>query len=443
MDTDEFANRRAALLAQMEDCSVAVIPSASVRTRNRDVDYPFRQDSDFQYLTGFPEPDAVAVLVPGRAEGEYILFCRARDPLMETWHGRRAGIEGAHERYRVDQVHAIDEIDTLVPGLLENRDRVYYAVGCNEAFDQCMMGWVNQVRGRARAGVTAPREFVSVDHLLHEMRLHKSAVEIEVMQRAAEISVQAHRRAMRVTRPGMYEYQVEAELQHVFQRHGCTTAYPSIVGGGANGCILHYTENDAVLNDGDLLLIDAGAEYDCYASDITRTFPVNGRYSGEQRALYELVLEAQLASIDAVGAGSSWNHPHQVSVALLTRGLVDLGLLRGDPDALVEDQAYQQFYMHRTGHWLGMDVHDVGEYKVSGQWRTLSAGMVLTVEPGLYVAAGCKGVDERWWNIGIRIEDDVLVTSQGHQVLTEGVPKRIDAVEALMAETDLAVIEPA
>jgi len=434
MRAEEHAERRRRLIEAMGEGSVAVVPAARERLRNRDVHYPFRQDNDFHYLTGFPEPEAVAVLVPGRAEGEFILFCRERDPLMEIWNGRRAGPEGARERYGADDAHVIGEIDELLPALLENRQRLYYAVGADADFDARMMGWLNSVRGRARAGVTAPREIVGVDHLLHEMRLFKSPAELELMHRAGRISAEAHCRAMALTRPGMREYEIEAELLAVFRRHGCVTAYAPIVGGGANGCILHYTENDAVLNDGELLLIDAGAELACYAADITRTFPVNGRFSGEQRAIYQLVLAAQQASIEAVVPGGSWQAPHEASVQVLTRGLVDLGLLQGDVDGLIEEEKYRRFYMHRTGHWLGMDVHDVGDYRELGQWRLLQPGMVTTVEPGLYIAAGSEGVDQRWWNIGVRIEDDVAVTAEGHQVLTDEVPKTVAEIEALMAD---------
>jgi Xaa-Pro aminopeptidase len=434
MISTEHRSRRRRLMDAMGPGAIAVIPSARVQPRNRDVNFPFRQDSDFQYLTGFPEPDSVAVLVPDRDSGEFILFCRPRDPLMETWNGRRAGQDGAREQFGADQAHSVADIDEVLPGLLENRDRVYYAVGCNRDFDARMMDWLEQVRGRARAGVTAPREFVSVDHLLHEMRLIKSAAELEIMRRAGRIAAEAHRRAMQTTRPGMFEYQVESEILHVFGRHGCGTAYPSIVGGGANGCILHYTENESELRDGDLLLIDAGAELDCYASDITRTFPVNGRFSGEQKALYEVVLAAQQACIGEVRPGNGWNASHDTSVRMLTQGLVDLGLLDGDVDALIEDDKYKAFYMHRAGHWLGMDVHDVGEYKVEGDWRPLAPGMVLTVEPGLYIAEGADGVDPRWWNIGVRIEDDVVVTEDGHEVITADVPKTIAEIEGLMAD---------
>ncbi len=437
MNKTQFESRRRRIMSQMAPASIAVIPAAPERTRNRDVNHPFRQDSDFHYLTGFAEPQSVAVLAPGRGEGEFILFCRDRDSLMETWNGRRAGQEGAVSDYGADAAYSISEIDELLPGLLENRERVYYAVGCNADFDQSMMRWLNIVRGRARAGVTAPREFVSFDHLLHEMRLRKSPEEIAIMRRAGEIAAEAHCCAMRSTRPGMYEYQVEAEILRIFRQNGCVPSYPSIVGGGANGCILHYTENNAPLRDGDLLLIDAGAELECYASDITRTFPVGGRFSGEQRALYDVVLSAQLAAIQEVRPGNCWNAPHEAAVRVLTQGLVDVGILRGDVDALAEEQKYKPFYMHRTGHWLGMDVHDVGEYKVDGKWRSFEPGMVTTVEPGLYIAASASQVegsevDERWWNIGIRIEDDVVVTEAGNEVLSRTVPKTANEVETLM-----------
>ncbi len=430
---EDFARRRARLMDRMGEGTVAVLPAATETVRNRDVHHPFRQDSDFQYLTGFPEPEAVAVLAPGR-EAPFILFCRERDPEQETWTGRRAGPEGARARYGADEAHPLADIDSVLPGLLENRERVYYSIGYNPTFDQRVMDWVKRIRGRARAGVRAPGEFVALEHLLHEMRLFKSPAEVAVMREAGRISGEAHVRAMRVCRPGMMEYQIEAELLHVFRAYGAGWAYPAIVGGGENACILHYTENDAVLGDGDLLLIDAGAEVHGYAADITRTFPVNGRYSPEQRALYDLVLAAQEAAIAEVRPGRHWNQPHEAAVIVLTQGLVDLGLLQGDPAERVADESYRRFYMHRTGHWLGMDVHDVGDYKRGDDWRVLEPGMVMTVEPGLYVAAGTEGADERWWNTGIRIEDDVLVTAQGCEVLTTSVPRTADAIEALMAE---------
>lgn len=429
----DFSRRRRTLMERMGKGAIALIPAAPEAARNRDVYYPYRPDSDFYYLTGFPEPETVAVLAPGHDQ-EFSLFCRERDPLMETWHGRRAGQQGAVERYGANNAHPIAEIDKILPGLLENRERVYYSIGYNPAFDRQVMEWVNQVRAKARSGVRAPGEFIALEHLLHDMRLRKDAAELAVMREAARISAFAHRRAMQICNPGMIEYEIEAEILYVYTRNGAGWAYPSIVAGGANACILHYTDNDAPLRDGDLLLIDAGAEVDGYAADITRTFPVNGRFSPEQRALYQLVLTAQSAAIAEVQPGKRFNEFHDAALRVLAEGLVELGLLSGDPVKLIEEEAYKRFYMHKTGHWLGMDVHDVGDYKVGDEWRILEPGMVATVEPGLYIAAGTEDVDERWWNIGIRIEDDVLVTETGNEVLTESVPKDPDAIEALMAE---------
>ncbi|WP_422126509.1 Xaa-Pro aminopeptidase [Thioalkalivibrio sulfidiphilus] len=428
----ELARRRRQLMRAMGQGSIAVIPSAPVRVRNHDVEYPYRQDSDFLYLTGFTEPGAVAVLVPGRPQGEYVLFCRERDPVMETWHGRRAGQEGAVERFGADDSFPISDVDDILPGLLEDRVRVYATLGRDQDFDQKLMGWVNRLKEQARSGVHPPHEFVSLEYLLHDMRLFKSRAEIRLMREAGAISTRAHVRAMKACRPGMMEYEIEAELLYEFRRAGTEPAYPSIVGGGANGCILHYTENNARLNDGDLLLIDAGCELQGYASDITRTFPVNGRFSPAQRELYEVVLEAQYAAIEQAVPGNHWNDPHMAAVKVLTRGLVSLGLLKGRPAQLIKDGAYRQFYMHRTGHWLGLDVHDVGDYKLDETWRLLEPGMVMTVEPGLYIPAGTKGVSKRFHDIGIRIEDDVLVTADGYDVLTRDCPKAPDEIEALV-----------
>ena len=434
MDTKISRARRAELMQHMEG-GVAIVPTAPIRARNGDVAFPFRPDSDFYYLTQFPEPEAVAVLVPGRAHGEYILFCRERNPEKETWEGRRAGIEGARDTYGADDAFPIEDIDEILPGLLENREKVFYSIGRYADFDSRLMGWVNEVRGKSRTGVHAPVEFVDLNHILHEMRLIKGPEEIKLMKRAAKISSAAHRRAMQMCRPGMYEYEIEAELLYEFRKGGAQfPAYPPIVGGGANGCILHYTENNAVLRDGDLLLIDAGAEYDGYAADITRTFPVNGRFSGEQRAAYEVTLAAQAAAIEEIRPGKHWNAPHDAAVRVLTQGLVDLGLLKGDVDGLIEQGGYKRFYMHRTGHWLGMDVHDVGDYKIADAWRELEPGMVLTVEPGLYFAAG-PDVPPAFANIGIRIEDDALVTRDGCEVLTRDAPKHVAEIETLMRDT--------
>ncbi len=418
----------------MGDESIAIIPTASVYIRNRDVEFPFRPDSDFYYLTGYPEPDAVAVLIPDRHHGEYVLFCRENDPVMETWNGRRAGLDGAVERYGADDAFPISDLDEILPGLLEDRQRIFYTMGNNSTFDQRVLGWVNQVRKRARTGVSAPDEFISLNHLLHEMRLYKSRAEIAAMRKAAKISAAAHKRAMVACRPGMMEYQIEAELKYTFMKLGAREpAYPPIVGGGANSCILHYTENNQVLNDGDMLLIDAGSEYNGYASDISRTFPVNGKFTTAQREAYELVLAAQTAAIRKIKPGNHWNEPHEAAVEVLTEGMVELGILKGKLRQLVKDQAYTKYYMHRTGHWLGMDVHDVGDYKVEGEWRTFEPGMVMTVEPGIYMPAGAKGLAKKWWNIGIRIEDDVLVTESGHDILSKDAPKSVEDIESLMA----------
>jgi Xaa-Pro aminopeptidase len=432
MNKNEFARRRRQLMRMIGKGGIAILPAAPTRVRNRDVEYAYRQDSDFYYLTGFAEPEGVAVLAPGRPHGEYLLFCRDRDPERETWDGRRAGPEGAVRDYGADDAFPVADIDDILPGVLEHCDRVYYTMGLHAEFDQRLLGWVNQLRAAAKAGVSTPGEFVALDHLLHDMRLFKSRREVATMRTAAKIAAAAHVRAMRACRPGMMEYEIEAEFLHEFRRHDATVSYHPIVGGGANGCILHYTENRDRLADGDLLLIDAGCEYDYYASDITRTFPVNGRFSPEQRALYEVVLEAQRAAIAAVEPGRHWDEPHEAAVRVLTRGLLRLGLLKGRLPKLVKDGAYRRFYMHRTGHWLGMDVHDVGDYKVGEEWRVLEPGMVLTVEPGLYIPPGSKGVAKKWWGMGIRIEDDVLVTADGAEVLSADAPKDPDEIERLM-----------
>lgn len=441
-----FARRRRTLMDLMGPNSVALLPAALEAPRNRDVYYPFRQDSDFYYLTGFPEPEAIAALIPG-AEQEFLLFCRDRDPHMEIWHGHRAGPQGAKERYGADNAHPIAELDKILLPLLENRERVYYAIGYHPDFDEQVMSWINQTRAKARIGVQAPVTFIALEHLLHPMRCCKEAEEIAVMRESARIACEAHCRAMQICRPGMMEYEIEAEFFHTFLRNGAGWSYPAIVAGGDNSCILHYTENNAELHDGDVLLIDAGAEVDGYASDITRTFPVNGRFSAEQRVIYELVLAAQKAAIDKVRPGCHFNEPHDAAVHVLTEGLIALGLLQGNVDEAIKAETYKQFYMHRTGHWLGMDVHDVGSYKTGEDWQVFAPGMVTTIEPGLYIPAGSQiadgcwtqlgihletDVDERWQRIGVRIEDDVLVTEGEPEVLTAGVPKEIDAIEALM-----------
>ena len=434
MNFAEFRRRRRQLMRMMGDDAIAILPTAAELVRNRDVLFPFRPDSDFYYLTGFPEPEAVLVLVPGRPQGEFLLFCRERDPAKEQWDGYRAGLEGAVADYGADDAFPYSDLDDILPGLLEQRDRVFYAMGCNSDFDQRVSNWVNQVRCRSRAGVHAPTEFLALDHYLHDMRLYKSRAEVAVMRRAAKLSAAAHKELMKTCKPGESEAQLAARFAHHCQMRGARElAYPSIVGGGNNACVLHYVENGTELQDGDLVLVDAGCEVDCYASDITRTFPVNGRFSEPQRQLYQLVLDAQLAAIAKVRAGNHWNEPHAAAVRVLTRGLLKLGLLKGKLANALQKETYKKFYMHRTGHWLGMDVHDVGDYKVDGHWRELEPGMVLTIEPGLYIPRGIRGVAKKWQGIGIRIEDDVLVTRGEPDVLSRDVPKSVDDIEALMA----------
>jgi Xaa-Pro aminopeptidase len=429
-----YARRRRRLLQALPPGSVALVAGATLATRNRDAEYPFRQHSDFYYLTGFNEPDALLLLKPGRSEGEVVMFCPPRDPALEIWTGYRAGPEGCVERFGADQAFTLDEIDEQVPLLLDGARSIYYPLGCDEQLDARVRGWLNAVRDRARQGAEAPEELVLLDNLLHEMRLFKDDEELAVMRRAAEISAQAHCEAMRLARPGIHEYELEGRIiSHCTAAGARFQAYSPIVGGGANACILHYINNDAPIADGDLVLIDAGCELDCYASDITRTFPVNGRFSAEQRALYELVLKTNEACIELIRPGLPWNAVHDLSVKMLTQGLVELGLLEGEVEALIESGAYREFYMHRIGHWLGMDVHDVGNYKLNGEWRPLEPGMVMTIEPGLYISPHNDRVEPRWRGIGIRIEDDVLVTRDGAEVLTAGVPKSVDAIEALMA----------
>jgi Xaa-Pro aminopeptidase len=429
----EFARRRKNLMASMEPDSIAILPSASQQMRNRDAEFKFRQDSDFYYLTGFNEPDAVLVLIPGRKHGECIYFCRERNPERELWDGLRQGPEGVCKNHGADDAFPITDIDDILPGLLEGRERVYYSMGKRAAFDKKVMDWINVLRGSVRAGSHPPGEFLDLEHVLHDMRLYKSAAEIRLMQAAANISIEAHLQAMKVCKPGMMEYQLEAEFMHIFMRSGAqAAAYNTIVGAGKNGCILHYVENSSPIKDGDLLLIDAGCELNCYASDITRTFPANGKFSKSQQALYEVVLEAQLAAIKITAPGNHWNDPHDATVQVITQGLVDLGLLQGELNELIELEAYKPFYMHRAGHWLGMDVHDVGDYKIHDEWRVLEAGMVMTIEPGIYVAPDNKQVAAKWRGIGIRIEDNVLLTKKSNRVLTAGLCKSVRDIEKHM-----------
>ena len=427
-----YAARRNRLTALMGE-GVAVIATAPERLRNRDSHYPYRFDSYFYYLTGFIEPEAVLVLVAGKSP-KAILFCRQRDAEREVWDGFRYGPEAARERFGFEEAHPVSELDALAPNLIADQPTLYYAVGADAEWDARVMGWLNVVRARERAGVAAPERLHEVRALLDQMRLVKDAHELGVMRRAARIAAAAHRRAMQAAHPGRMEYEVEAELLHEFRRNGAQfPAYSPIVAAGAHSCVLHYVANDAPMSDGELLLIDAGCEVDGYASDITRTFPVNGRFNGAQRAVYELVLASQVAAIEKVRAGRGWNEPHDAAVRVLAQGMLDLKLLTGSLDEVLEKETYKRFYMHRTGHWLGLDVHDAGEYKRAGLWRTLAPGMALTVEPGLYIRAA-DDVPERLHDIGVRIEDDVVVTENGCEIITAEAPKLPDDIEALMRD---------
>ncbi len=411
--------------------AIAILPAAPVRHRNGDIEYSYRQDSNFHYVTGFPEPDAVAVLAPGRPQGEYILFVRDRDRTREAWDGPRSGPDGAVDGYGADDAFPIADIDEILPGLMEDRPRIFYSMGAHEDFDPRVVGWVNALRVQARQDSAAPQEIVALSHFADDLRLYKSRAEQAVLRKSAQVAIGAHRRAMRFVRPGAMEYEVMAEVVHEFRRHNADLAYHPIVGGGANACVMHYRDNDKMLNDGDLLLLDAGCELDYYASDVTRTFPVGGRFLPAQRAVYEVVLDAQNAAIDKVRAGNDWNAPHEAAVRAVTQGLVKLGLLKGRPSRLIKDKAYLEFFNHRTGHWIGLDVHDVGDYRVDGQWRVLEPGMALTVEPGIYIRPSSK-VPKEFWNIGVRIEDDVLVTGAAPDVMTADLERDPDAIERLV-----------
>ena len=426
---DTFIERRRRLAEAMGG-GIAILPTAPARVRNRDAHYPYRFDSYFYYLTGFPEP--AAVLVIGGSPLRSVLFCREKDPEREIWDGYRYGPEAARVAFGLDEAIPIDQLDARMPELMADQPIVHCHLGEDAAWDARVIGWMNQVRAQARSGIAAPRELRDVHALLDEMRLIKQPEEIATMRRAGEISAAAHQRAMRAAQAGRFEYEIEAEILHEFRRHGAQApAYSPIVAGGEHACVLHYVSNDAVLKPGTLLLVDAGCELEGYAADITRTFPVDAAFSAPQRDIYELVLAAQAAAIAAVRPGNTWNMPHDAAVAVLTQGMIDLGLLRGTLAAALESEAYKRFYMHRTGHWLGLDVHDAGDYRRDGTWRRLEPGMVLTVEPGCYVRPG-EGVAEQFANIGVRIEDDVLVTASGCEVLTTGAPKSVADIEALM-----------
>lgn len=429
----EYARRRRELMALMAADSIAIVPGADLRFRNSDVEYRFRQDSDFHYLTGFDEPRAVLVLMPGRQHGEAILFCQERDEEHERWHGSVAGPERAMQLYGMDDAFPVSDIDDILPGLIEGRARLYYAMGVHRDFDHQVIEWVHKISASDHPGAQPPAELIQLEQYLYELRLFKSAAEVELMRRAADATASGHCRIMQQVRPGMMEYELEAEFNHELVRNGVRqAAYPGIVGGGANACILHYIANDDELHDGDLVLVDAGGEYENYACDLTRTFPVNGRFTEAQAQVYDIVLKAQLAAIDAVQPGNTWDQPHNAAVREITRGLMALGILEGDLETLLAEEAYLPYCMHKTGHWLGLDVHDVGDYQVNGAWRVFEEGMVTTIEPGLYLATERQEIPVQFRGIGVRIEDDVLVTRTGHEVLTDRVPKSIKDIEAMM-----------
>lgn len=432
--TTEYAKRRKILMQKIGPSGIVILASTPITQRNGDYDHPYRQQSDFYYMTGFEEPESVAVLVPKRKAGEFILFNRKKDRNKELWEGTRAGQKDACKIFGADQAFPIEELEKMLPELLQEREEIHYALGIDKSFDKILLGATNKVRGRIRSGMQLPIAFVDITNTIHEMRLIKSPAEITLMRKAAQISAQAHTRAMQYCRPGLQEYELEAEILHEFHRNGARfPAYTSIVGSGANACTLHYTNNNQKIKSGDLVLVDAGAEYQYYAADITRTFPANGKFSVEQRDLYEIVLAAQLAGIKAIRPGSTWPTAQTAIVKILTQGLIDLGILKGRCSELIEKQAYLPFYMHKSGHWLGLDVHDAGRYKINNKWRILEAGMVLTVEPGLYIMADTPDVHKRWHNLGIRIEDDVLVTKKACEVLSHAAPKQINDIEALMS----------
>lgn len=428
----DYQKRRRALAEQLPSNAIAIIPAASESLRNGDAHYQFRQDSDFYYLTGFNEPDALLLLHSG-PKGDSILFNRPRNPLEEQWTGTRLGQDDACEQLGIDFAYSIQELNNKLPEFLSGKQSIYYTIGRYPSWETSLLTAWKTVKGRSRRGIMAAESFCDVAPILGEMRLFKSHAEINLMQRAADLSVLAHRRAMQTCRKVTHEYELEAELLYEFYRHGCrSVAYDSIVAGGSNACILHYTDNNKSLKNGELVLIDAGGEVDNYAADITRTFPINGRFNPEQRLIYELVLNAQKAGIACVRPGCAWNDIQKAIVTIITEGLVELGLLKGAIEDLIAHEAYKPFYMHQSGHWLGLDVHDVGHYKLQGKWRTLEPGMVLTVEPGLYLRSDLNGIDSRWHGIGIRIEDDIQVTTHGHHNLSGDLPVAINDIEALI-----------
>ncbi len=430
---EEYRQRRERLMAKLPSHAALLVPGASLMTRSHDSEYPFRQQSDFYYLTGLQEPEALLLLLPGRAEGQSVVFCQDRDPTLEAWTGRRLGAQGVVSQHGLDQAFENAERDALLPTLLDGRELLYVPLDNPDALSIAEDALAYAQAGMRR-GKPALKGWLDSRPLIHEMRLIKSPAEIALLRHAAAISAQAHVRAMRTCQAGLSEYQLQAELEHTFVWHGASgPAYSTIVGGGANACVLHYIENSDVLEEDTLVLIDAGAEFDLYAGDITRTFPVSGRFNDAQRALYQVVLDAQVRAVNAIAPGATLAEIHQGVVADLTAGLIELGLLSGDVQARIDDESYRRFYLHSTSHWLGLDVHDVGTYRLDEATpRPLEPGMVLTVEPGLYIPSD-DDIPDAYRGIGIRIEDNVVVTDQGHDILTADVPKQVADIEQLMA----------
>jgi Xaa-Pro aminopeptidase len=419
-------------IRRMTPKSVAIIPGAHDTRRSNDTHYRFRQDSDFFYLTGFEEPDSLAVIAPEK-DVTYTLFVRPRDPEREIWDGRRAGVEGAKSEFGAGEAYPIEEFQAKLADYLDGTDVLYYRLGVNRDLDDMIIKEIARMRALNRKPIHPPQTIIDPGTVVHEMRVLKSPEELEIMQQAADIAAEAHREAMKAVRPGMKEYQIEALIEHVFRRHGSAApAYTSIVGAGPNATVLHYINNDGELHDGDLLLVDAGAEYKGYASDITRTFPINGRYSPAQREIYDLVLKAQMACVEMVRPGVTHDQLKQHSIEVLTEGMVELGLLKGKPEELIKEKKHEKFYMHGLGHMLGIDVHDVGRYYFGQESRALEPGVVMTVEPGIYVSMNSEDVPEKYLGIGVRIEDDVLCTNNGPRVLTHKVPKHAEEIEELM-----------
>ena len=426
-----FSERRSELSKKVLDNSAIIVASSPVKSRISDTDYLYRQDSNFYYLSGYEEPESILLIRPYAKKDNFIIFCRDRDPLKEQWDGFRSGQTGAVQDFGADKSLSISSVDSLMPELLEGAKNIYYSMSSPCGLDQRINTWVDQIRLNTRAGAEPPQNLLSLDSVIHEMRLLKSDEEIAVMKQAAEITTEAHIRAMKAVKPGMFEYQLEAEYLYAFNKNGARApAYNSIVGGGNNACILHYVENNSELKDGDVVLVDAGCEYKYYASDVTRTFPVNGSFTEEQKQIYSVVLEAHKQSMDQLKPGNKWNLAHEKSVEVIVEGLIDLGIIKSSKKEAIDTGEYSKYYMHRIGHWLGMDVHDVGSYKQDGDWRDLEPGMVMTIEPGIYILDSLEGVEDKWKGIGVRIEDDVLVTKKGFEVLTPDIPRSIEEVES-------------